>query len=60
MAIISTSLSSYIINVLIPFLDNLNWLSKNKTKQNIDSLDWKLVISFKQKGWHFSEVEKKL
>ena len=60
MAIISTSLSSYIINVLIPFLDNLNWLSKNKTKQNLDSQDWKLVISLKQKGWHFSEVEKKL
>ena len=35
MCIVSSSFSGYIINVLIPFLDKLEWLSKKK----LDYLD---------------------
>lgn len=47
-------LTSYILNVLIPFLDNLEWLSKKK----LDYEDWKLLLYLKQKGWHFSDEGK--
>jgi len=41
--------SDYIKNVLVPFFDNLNWLSKKK----LDYLDWKTVLYLKTQGKHF-------
>lgn len=43
-------------NVLIPFLDKLEWFSK----KNLDSKDWKLVLTLKQKGWHLSDQGKEV
>lgn len=51
-----THFSGYIFNVLIPFLDKLDWLSK----KNLDYKDWKLILSLKQKGWHFSELGREI
>lgn len=39
---------SYIKNNLIPFLDNLEWISKKR----YDYQDWKILLSLKEKGWH--------
>jgi hypothetical protein len=40
---------SYIKNILIPFLDNLEWISK----KIFDYQDWKIIFSLKEKGWHY-------
>jgi hypothetical protein len=50
------SQSSYIINVLIPFLDTLNWLSKKEQ----DYKDWKLIINIISQGKHFTDEGKEL
>ena len=50
------SQSSYIINVLIPFLDTLNWLSKKEQ----DYKDWKLIIFIINQGKHFTDEGKEL
>ena len=51
------SQSSYIINVLIPFLDTLNWLSK---KEQDDYKDWKLIMNIISQGKHFTVEGKEL
>jgi len=43
---------SYIKNNLIPFLDNLEWISK----KFFDYLDWKIIFSLKEKGWHYCDL----
>ena len=47
---VSIYLSSYITNVLVPFLDSLTWLSKKE----LDYLDWKIILRLKNKGLHFT------
>ncbi len=56
MVSVRSNLSEYILKVLIPFLDSLTWLSKKE----LDYLDWKIVLSLKQKGWHLTEEGKKI
>jgi hypothetical protein len=56
MARVFSNYSGYINNVLIPFLDKLEWLSK----KNLDYKDWKLVLTLKQKGWHLSDQGKEV
>ena len=56
MARVISHYSGYINNVLIPFLDKLEWLSKKK----FDYKDWKLVLTLKQKGWHLSDQGKEV
>jgi len=46
---IQVSDSNYISNVIIPFFDNLIWLSKKE----LDYLDWKVVLNLKIQGKHF-------
>lgn len=48
--------TDYIKNVLIPFFDNLNWLSKKK----LDYIDWKLILTIKTQGKHFTEQGKEV
>lgn len=42
---------SYIKNVLIPFFDKLEWISKKFA----DYEDWKILFYLKENGWHHSE-----
>ena len=56
MAALATYKTDYITNVLIPFFDNLTWLSKKK----LDYEDWKLILNIKNKGKHFTEQGKEL
>lgn len=56
MAKIQIYKTDYINNVLIPFLDSLNWLSKKK----IDYIDWKLILTIKNEGKHFTEQGKEV
>ena len=51
MAKIQIYKTDFIKNVLVPFFDNLNWLSKKK----LDYLDWKLILTIKTQGKHFTE-----
>lgn len=55
---VSVFFSSYILNVLVPFLDNLDWHSKKE----LDYKDWKLILilNLKQKGWHLSDLGKEV
>lgn len=41
--------TNFIKNVIIPFLDNLIWLSKKE----LDYLDWRIVLNLKMEGKHF-------
>lgn len=43
-------------NVLIPFFDNLTWISKKE----MDYCDWKTVLNLKDKGFHYTEDGKKV
>ena len=56
MARVFSNYSGYINNVLIPFLDKLEWLSK----KNLDYKDWKLVLTLKKKGGIYQIKGKKL
>lgn len=49
MVIVNVYLSDYINKVLIPFLENLTWLSKKE----LDYKDWKKIFTLKIKGLHF-------
>ena len=53
---VSIYLSSYITNVLVPFLDSLTWLSKKE----LDYLDWKIILRLKNKGLHFTAEGKEI
>jgi hypothetical protein len=46
---IQISDSDFIKNVIIPFLDNLIWLSKKR----LDYLDWKTILKLKSEGKHY-------
>ena len=48
--------TDYLTNVIIPFFDNLIWLSKKK----LDFEDWKLILKIKNDGKHFIEEGKEL
>lgn len=48
--------TDYITNILVPFFDNLSWLSKKKQ----DYLDWKLILAIKNQGKHFTDEGKEL
>lgn len=56
MAKIQVRKTDYITNILVPFFDNLSWLSKKK----LDYLDWKLVLAIKNQGKHFTDEGKEL
>jgi hypothetical protein len=42
---------NYIKNILVPFFDNLTWLSKKEQ----DYKDWKIILSFISEGKHFTD-----
>ena len=42
--------SKFISAILIPFFDNLTFLSK----KGLDYIDWKSILELKEKGWHLS------
>lgn len=46
----------FISKVIIPFFDNLTWLSKKEK----DYSDWKWILYLIKQGWHFTEQGKKL
>lgn len=46
----------YIQSVLIPFFDNLVFL----TKKHLDYLDWKVIHDLKKRGWHYSDIGKEV
>ena len=48
--------TNYITNVLLPFFNNLIWLSKKE----LDYKDWKTILSIKTQGKHFTDEGKKL
>lgn len=52
---IETARKSYLINVFIPFLENLTWQSK----KYLDFIDWVNILKLKEKGHHFSSHAKK-
>ncbi len=56
MASISINQLGYITNILIPFFDNLIWLSKKEK----DYKDWKLIINIVNQGKHFTDEGKEL
>jgi hypothetical protein len=56
MAKIQVRKTDYITNILVPFLDNLSWLSKKK----LDYIDWKLILAIKNQGKHFTDEGKEL
>lgn len=56
MAKIQVRKIDYITNILVPFFDNLSWLSKKKQ----DYLDWKLILAIKNQGKHFTDEGKEL
>lgn len=51
MANIAIYKTDYITNILVPFLDNLTWLSKKE----LDYKDWKIILNIKNQGKHFTE-----
>ena len=51
MAKLASLKADYLTNVLVPFLDNLTWLSKKLLDYN----DWKLILKIKNQGKHFTE-----
>jgi LAGLIDADG endonuclease len=48
---IQITLLDYLQKCLVPFFDNLVWLTKKK----LDYLDWKLILAVKFKGYHFKD-----
>ena len=56
MARIGVYKTDFINNVLIPFFDNLIWLSKKE----LDYQDWKLIFNIKLQGKHFTDEGKEI
>lgn len=56
MAFLAVNQKDFILNVLIPFFDNLIWLSK----KGKDYEDWKLILDIINQGKHFTEEGKEL
>lgn len=53
---ITVNQTDFITNVLLPFFDNLTWLSKKK----YDYQDWKLILNIRNQGKHFTDKGKEL
>ena len=56
MAYITVNQTDFLTNVLIPFFDNLIWLSKKKK----DYQDWRLILFILKQGKHFTDEGKKV
>ena len=56
MCYITVNQTDFISNVLLPFFDNLTWLSKKE----YDYQDWKLVLNILNQGKHFTDQGKEL
>jgi len=56
MAKIQVYKTDFITNILVPFFDNLNWLSKKE----LDYIDWKWILAIKNQGKHFTDEGKEL
>ena len=56
MARLTVYKTDFIKNVLIPFFDNLIWLSKKE----LDYQDWKLIFNIKLQGKHFTDEGKEI
>ena len=56
MAYITVNQTDFLTNVLIPFFDNLIWLSKKEK----DYKDWRLILNIIKQGKHFTDEGKKL
>lgn len=53
---ISITNMSFILDVLIPFFDSVEWHSKKK----LDYMDWKTLIAIKEKGYQYLPEGKEL
>jgi len=56
MASITVNQTDFLFDVLIPFFDNLIWLSKKEK----DYKDWKLILNIIKQGKHFTVEGKEL
>ena len=56
MAYITVNQTDFLTNFLIPFFDNLIWLSKKKK----DYQDWRLILFILKQGKHFTDEGKKV
>ena len=56
MAYLTVNQIDFHTNVLIPFFDNLTWLSKKEK----DYQDWKLILNIVNQGKHFTDQGKEL
>ena len=56
MAFITVNQTDFLLNALIPFFDNLIWLSKKEK----DYQDWKLILNIIKQGKHFTAEGKEL
>ena len=56
MAYLKIAKLDFIKNVLVPFLDNLTWLSKKE----LDYQDWKLILNIILQGKHFTGEGKEI
>lgn len=56
MAYITINQTDFLTNVLIPFFDNLIWLSKKE----FDYQDWKLILNIINQGKHFTAEGKEV
>lgn len=54
--ILQSSNSEFFIKYLIPFFDNLTFLSKKQK----DYFDWKTIIELKRRGWNYDSENKKI
>jgi len=56
MAKIEIGKTDFLTNIIVPFFDNLIWLSKKE----LDYKDWKLILNIKNQGKHFTDEGKEL
>jgi hypothetical protein len=56
MAYITVNQTDFLTNVLVPFFDNLIWLSKKEK----DYQDWRLILNIIKQGKHFTDQGKEL
>lgn len=56
MSSITVNQTDFLTNVIVPFFDNLIWLSKKEK----DYKDWKLILNIINQGKHFTDEGKEL
>lgn len=56
MTYIAVNQTDFLTNVLVPFFDNLIWLSKKEK----DYKDWKLILKILNQGKHFTNEGKEV